>query len=181
MRYICLIILFLTVTLIASAQQFYADDVSVRFFSHAPIADVDAVSTATSVSINTSKKEVRANIPVSSFSFKRALMQKHFNEIMESNKYPVAVFRGNYTEFMNLTTNGTYKVDLKGKLSLHGTEKKLNIPCVVSVKDGNIKVHSVFKLKPEDYKIKLPVILDKPVAEEIEITVNGTLVARPKK
>ena len=57
---------------------------------------------------------------------------------------------------MDLSKDGIYQVVVKGDLSLHGVTKPLETTGQVEVKNGKITGSSAFKIKPEDYQITIP-------------------------
>ena len=62
-----------------------------------------------------------------SFEFKKKLMQEHFNEnYVESDTYPNSTFKGKITNMddVDLDTNGKYKVNVEGELTIHGVTKE---------------------------------------------------------
>ncbi len=170
------LILFVLAPFFLTGQGYYSDSLSVHFYAVTPISDIDAVSNSGIVQLNTAAKEVKFSLPVKSFIFKKALMQQHFNDKhMESEKYPLISFKAVYTEVIDFSTLKTYKINLKGKLNMHGVTKQINIPCDISVKNNSIYVNANFKIKPKDYHIKSPMVFNTSVAEDVEVTVSGML------
>jgi len=107
------------------------------------------------------------------FIFKKELMQEHFNEnYVESDKYPKASFTGSFTEDLSLTTNGVYKIKVKGNLTLHNITKGIEVPATLEVSDGKVKGSSEFKLKPEDFNISIPSIVRDKIESEITVHVK---------
>ena len=176
MKLLSLVLLLFIIDTEAKSQVYTSRKVAVHFFSPAPITDIDALTNTASAILNPKKREVKVSIPIASFSFKKALMQQHFNQIyLESDKYPLASFKGIYPTAINLSKDGIYQVPLTGKFSIHGVEKTVTIPCDLSIKNGEIAFNTDFKLLSKDYKISPPVILTKEVGQEISVTVNGVL------
>lgn len=176
MKFLSFALLFFLTALRVKSQIYTSNNVNVHFFSPAIITDIDAQSNAATAILNSKKKEVKVTIPIASFSFKKALMQQHFNEIyLESKKYPTSTFRGNYKEYINLQSDGVYQVDLTGKFNLHGVDKVLTIPCNLTIKNGAIVFDTDFKILIKDYKIDTPKMLNKEFGQEINVTVNGVL------
>jgi polyisoprenoid-binding protein YceI len=177
MRYLGFLLFFLLSFNIANAQVYEAREMYIHFFSPAPIADIEAVSNAANAKLNEEKKEVEISINISSFKFKKALMQTHFNEkYIESNKYPKATFKGKYKETLDLDKDGSYVLNLDGHFNIHGVEKPKIVPCTITVKNGKIIFESKFKIISEDYKIKAPDIIYRKVGQEVTIDANGILV-----
>src|ERR1035437_6573374 len=74
-------------------------NVKTLIYSEAPIENIEATSVKGSSVLNISTGEIQFIIPISSFQFKKSLMQEHFNEnYMESDTYPSAKFKGKITQ-----------------------------------------------------------------------------------
>ena len=109
-------------------------------------------------------KEFLIKIPVSAFEFPNKLMQKHFNDsYLETDLYPECIFKGKI--------NGKSAI---GELTLHGKTNEINIPIDYTEDGEKIKISTTFKVLLKDYKIKIPKILFKNIAEDIEIKVSST-------
>ena len=176
MKLLLIIFVFEFVSIHGYAQIYSSDNISVHFFAPAPITYIDALTNNAHGFIDTKKKEVKISMDMISFNFKKALMQQHFNEhYMETEKYPTASFKGNFKEELNLDRDGSYTINLEGKFNIHGVEKNKILPCTIIVKDGKAMINANFNLISKDYKIKLPQILYKPIAEEVNVSVNGLL------
>ncbi|RRN76788.1 hypothetical protein EIM50_22890, partial [Pseudoxanthomonas sp. SGD-10] len=142
MKIIYFYILLILVSFGASGQTYKSDSLSVHFFANTPISEIDAISNSGFVELNTSTKEVRFSIPVKSFTFKKALMQQHFNnKHMESHRYPNVSLKAYYKEALDLAVNKTIKLVLTGKLNMHGVNREISIPSDVSIKNGNMYVN----------------------------------------
>ncbi len=176
MRKLSIIILVL-VSSALKAQTYTASEMYVRIFSPAPIIDIEAISNASKVKLNTNKKELQIEIPVNSFKFKKALMQTHFNEkYVESDKYPTATFQGKYLENMDLNTDGIYNLKLNGKFNIHGVNKAKAIPCTITVKNQRVIFQTDFDLLSADFKIVAPDVIYRKVGQEVNVDVSGVLV-----
>ena len=107
------------------------------------------------------------------FIFKKELMQEHFNEnYIESDKYPKTTFSGSYTGDVPPNGNGVYLVKVKGNLTLHNVTKEIEEPATLEMKDGKLLGKSEFKLKPEDFNIKIPSVVRDKIAPEISVVIN---------
>ena len=176
MKYLPLLFSIISLPLWLQAQNFKTDKLSVHFYAAAPVADIDALTNSANAVLDIKRKEIRVNISVSAFSFKKALMQEHFNEkYIESNKYPTASFKGNFKDDLINKPDGTYLIYVEGKFNLHGVDVQQVIPCKISIQKNTISVNSNFILNTIDFKIEPPKILGKPIGEKIEVTVNGSL------
>lgn len=167
-------------TQFATAQQKYkCSDGKVKFFSSAPLEDIEAISEKVSAIYNAQNGEVAAIIPIKSFEFENGLMQEHFNEnYMESEKYPKASFSGKIYNPGKDFSGKVFQTEAKGKLTIHGVTKERIIPLTLTYQeDGSIKVTAKFMVKVADHKIKIPSIVFQNIAEEVEVTFK--LILKP--
>jgi len=132
--------------------------------------------------VNNKTGEIVFNVLIKSFHFKRALMEEHFNEnYLESSKIPKATFKGKITDLsaVNFAKDGTYKATVTGELNLHGATQQVTMPATVTIAGGNIRGQASFKIKPEDYKIVIPSLVQDKVAKVVDISVD--CLYEPKK
>ena len=110
------------------------------------------------------------------FSFEKALMQEHFNEnYVESDQFPKAIFKGNIVNIsaVDLKKDGSYTVNIKGTLTLHGETKEITTEGVLVVKDHNVvSAKSKFNIPLEDYKIMIPSLVKDKVAKDAQIIIE---------
>lgn len=164
-------------SLISKAQDRYIlENTSVRFFSDGVIEDIEAINKDTKGIVDASKNEFLFKIPIKSFKFESALMQEHFNEnYLESDKYPEGTFKGKIEGSYNLQKDGDYTVKAIGDLIIHGVTQTRTIPATMHVKDGKASIESKFIIKVADHKVKIPTVVIKSIAEEVEVTVKADL------
>ncbi|MFA9213209.1 MAG: YceI family protein [Candidatus Methylacidiphilales bacterium] len=154
----------------------------VAFFSKTPLENIDGKTTSATTLLNVERKEIAFVIQNISFQFPNKLMQEHFNEkYMESEKFPLSIFKGTVQENIDLKVPGTYKVTVKGKLNIHGVEQERTITGTITVVEGKITVYSTFKVKNADHKIEIPSLVATKIAEELDVTVNAVLVPKAAK
>lgn len=104
---------------------------------------------------------------VKSFKFKSPLMQEHFNEnYMESDKFPKATFKGKIIKYDQ--KSGTY--DVEGDLTLHGVTNKVKTKVTVASSDSKVSLAGTFSVKLNDYKIEIPSLAKKALAETAKIS-----------
>jgi len=154
----------------------------VSFFSKTPLENIDGKSTTATTLLNVTSKELAFVIQNMSFQFPNKLMQEHFNEkYMESEKFPLSIFKGTVQENIDLKVAGTYNVTVKGKLNIHGIEQERTITGTITVVEGKITIYSTFKVKNADHKIEIPSIVATKIAEELDVTVNAVLIPKVVK
>ncbi|MGL2964018.1 YceI family protein [Flavobacterium sp. RSB2_4_14] len=106
---------------------------------------------------------------VKSFKFKSPLMEEHFNEnYMESDKLPKASFKG---KIMNYNSKeGSYEVE--GDLTIHGVTNKVKTKMAVSNEGDKIAIAGSFNVKLIDYKLEVPALANKTLAENAKISIK---------
>ncbi|MHA8052762.1 YceI family protein [Aquirufa sp. Wall-65K1] len=154
----------------AQAQLYQAQNGEVSFFSKTPLENIDAVSKNVNSIINSATNEIAVQMRISSFVFPNKLMQEHFNEnYLESEKYPMASFKGKIKEAVDLKKAGTYPVTASGTATIHGVTKAIEIKGTI-ISDGNqLQLTSQFDVQLQDYQIKIPKIVFAKIAEVIEV------------
>lgn len=160
------------------AQNYVTRTGYIRFYSEAPLENIEAVNRQVNSALNVSNGDFVFRVLMRSFNFEKALMQEHFNEnYVESHKYPNASFQGKIANFdeIDLTVPGTYDVIVEGDLTIKDATNKISEAGTLVVKPDEIAGKSVFTIKLADYNISIPSAVSRNIAEEIEITVDVEL------
>lgn len=160
------------------AQKYMTRTGKVTFFSSTPIENIEAFNNDVSGVVDAKSGDVAFIVPVKSFKFEKALMQEHFNEnYMESDKFPKADFKGkiNNLNAVSFDKDGNYPVQLQGKLTIHGVTKEVSLPGTVTIKGNALTANAKFLVRPTDYGIKIPSMVESKIARQIEVTVNSIL------
>lgn len=161
------------------AQNYITRNGEARFFSHAPLEDIEAVNKDVGVIVSPALNIVKIVVKIISFQFDKSLMQEHFNEnYMETPKFPIASFTGSFLnkEKVNFSNPGTYQTLVTGDLLIHGITRKREIPATLVIQaDGKVSVASEFMVKLEDHQIKIPSAVGKNIAEEVKVNFNAVL------
>ena len=106
---------------------------------------------------------------VKGFRFKNALMEEHFNEnYVESDTYPKTTFKGKILDFdINSVKN---KHVMKGTINIHGVDKTYDsIPVDVIIDKTKIRLQGKFVAPVKDFDIKIPKIVRKKIATDINV------------
>jgi polyisoprenoid-binding protein YceI len=163
-----------------NAQKFISRSGFIKFYSYTPVEEIEANTNQAASILDISSGTVQVSLLVRSFSFKKELMQEHFNEnYMESDKYPKSSFKGTITniEALNLEKDGEYEVDVEGDITIHNVTKPLKTKATIEIKNGLPKATTTFKVLTEDFDIEIPDLVKDKIAKEIEITVDITYQA----
>ena len=158
-----------------TAQQYLTRNGTVSFFSETPVENIEAVNNQVSSVLDLDKGEFAFLVPIKAFAFEKALMQEHFNEnYLESGQYPKASFKGTIAQAdaLDLSTDGEYPVVFKGIMNIHGTDQEIEEQATLIIKDGKLSLKSAFRLRPEDYRIKIPAGKRSNIAEILDISVD---------
>lgn len=170
-KLIFLLLLFATFSV--SAQQLVARNGYIGFFSKTPLENIKAESNQVVAAVDLSKQTLAFAVLVKGFLFTKELMQEHFNEnYVESDKFPKATFNGTYTGTVDVTKSGTYNVNVKGALTLHGVTKNIEVPATFQVQSGMLSSTSNFALKPQDFDIQIPSLVREKIAQQISVAVQ---------
>jgi hypothetical protein len=159
------------------AQKLISKNAHIWFYSHTAMEDIEAHNRQVVSILDISTGDLQFNLLVKSFEFKNALMQVHFNEnYMESDKIPKASFKGIVMNIdkIDFKKDGTYPVDIKGTVTIHGVSKPLNTAGTIEIKGGIASGHAKFQLVPKDFDIKIPSLVENKIAKEMEVTVELT-------
>jgi len=174
-----IITLMVAFTSLNAQDNFITKSGYVSFFSTTPIEDIRSENFKVVSRINIITGDLVFSIPIQSFEFEKALMQKHFNskDFMDSKSYPKAKFKGQILNIdqIDLTVDGTYEVEVKGYLFIHGVEKKdLIIKATLKVENSKIEGYSKFNLRVADFNIKMPAKKKDNLAENVEVELKLT-------
>jgi polyisoprenoid-binding protein YceI len=166
----------LLVATITQAQIYMGKTCVTHFFSKTSMKDIEASSNTAKPVLDAASGNFQMRIQNTSFKFESSFMQEHFNEnYMESEKYPYDTFKGKINEKVDYTKDGEYKVTCTGTMEMHGTTQQITTNGTITVKGKEVTIVSKFKVKPADYKIKVPSLYVKEIAEEIDVDINTVM------
>jgi len=75
-------------------------------------------------------------------------------DVLETDQYPEIRFEGSGTQATKIA-EGMYRITLGGKLTLHGVEQDVEVPCNVTVGDDSLRANGEFSIRQTDFRIKL--------------------------
>ncbi len=153
-------------------QKYILEKSTASFFSHASIEDIAGKNEKVAGLYNTSTNDIAFSIPIKEFQFAKSLMQEHFNEkYLESDKYPKSTFQGKVTGF-DIHTNQSQQAIAKGKLTIHGQTKDVEVPGTIEKQGDRLVFKAKFIVKLEDYNIEIPQLLWQNIAEQVEVEID---------
>lgn len=178
-----MILIALAIAFAASAFKIAEDkltskNVHINFYSHTAVEDITADNFKAVSTLDKSTGEVVFSVPMQSFEFEKALMQKHFNgkDFLNTKKYPKAKFVGKITNIssINFTKDGQYPATVTGEMTIKNVTKTITEKGTVTVKGTSIQVDTKMKLALADYGITFK--KGKPstnIAKELDVTVKA--------
>ena len=167
-----MIIFSLFFSVILYSQKYSTKNGEIHFVASVPLfEDVDAKNNSTVIVFNTDNGGIASIAMVKNFKFKVSLMEEHFNEnYAESAKYPKTTFTGLVNNFKKEELSKTPKeYIITGKLNFHGVENQVQSKAKIYLKDNQILIVGKFVVKPKDYKIVIPSVVSKKIAENVEV------------
>lgn len=148
----------------------------IKFFSTTPAEDIEAHNYSPVSTINTETGDVVFSVPMQSFEFEKALMQKHFNsnKFLDTQTYPKAKLKGKITNLdqVDFANNGKYEAWVEGELTIKGVTNNVKEKGTINIVDNTINVESIFDVVLADYGVTF--VKGKPstnIAKTVEVTV----------
>ncbi|NEW81210.1 MAG: YceI family protein [Mariniphaga sp.] len=175
MNKLLLLFAFALVFFNAGAQsRFFTKDAKINFNSSTPLEDIIAESNQATTFIDIEKNEIAFSVLTTSFKFRRALMEEHFNEnYMESSKFPKAKFTGKIVSPIDWKSEKQVVVDVKGDLTMHGATKPVTFKAQITPSKSKITATSELKVTPEDFNIPIPSAVRDKIAKEVTIKIDA--------
>lgn len=172
MRYKYLIFLFVLLPIVSISQERYITRQGfISFYSHTPVEDIEAVNNQVLSIVDLSNGAVAVSLLMKSFQFEKALMQEHFNEnYIESDKYPKANFQGKIENLQDILAGDNGVALVSGELTIHGITKPITMEGKLDISDKSVNFEGKFKLIVADFDIKIPSIVARNIAREVEVT-----------
>ena len=160
-----------------SKQYFRTSDGVIEFISDAPLELISAKSERLIGILSVENSEFAFELAINSFiGFNSPLQNEHFLEnYMQVDRYPTANFTGSIIEIIDFNKSGLFKVKAKGKFNIHGVEQMMILDIDLEINEDGLIADSEFDILLEDYKIKIPKIVNKKIANSIHIIVHAEL------
>ncbi len=178
-KHIVLICLFASVTSVVVSQNriYKTASGTISFKSDAPLEVISATSKKMEGVIDVDALSFAFAVTIRTFEgFNNGLQKQHFYEnYMETDKYPDAIFSGKIIEHVDLSVPGTYQVRAKGQLNIHGRSKERIIKTEIVSTGTELKASSTFYIPLIDHQIEVPRIVNQKIAQEIEVTIKAIL------
>ncbi len=171
-------IAFMSITLFAQ-KSYITKNGYAKLFSHTVAEDISAENFKVISKINAETGDFIVSVPVQSFTFEKALMQKHFNQpnFMDSKQFPKIKFKGKFdVSKIDFEKDGEYPVTVSGNLTIRAVTKPISEKGTITVKNGKVSAGSVFIVKNIfQYGVGKPTKKSKKenISEDIKITFKA--------
>ena len=177
MKYL-FVLLFLAIASAASAQApnaWAATNGQISFFSETPVENIHATNSEVGSVLEPATGKIVFRAVMKKFMFENATMQEHFNDnYMESARFPNAEFDGVIVNHQNIdfTKRAIVSVTVKGKLTIHGVTREVEMPAKLDISADRIRAYTSFNVRLEDYNIRVPDMVVTKIAEVIRVDIN---------
>ena len=159
-------------------DKYFTKSGKIDFYSVTPLKDIAAKNKSAVSVLDTKTGTFQFSVLIKGFEFENEEMQEHFNDhYLESDKYPKAEFKGQVLNNASLDykKSGSYPVQVKGLLTLHGVTKEVQTTGTLKVEGGSVKAASTFTIQVADYGITIPKLVRDKVAKTVKIVVDTKL------
>ena len=168
---------FATFSFTSGDEKLISNKSQIDIFSHTDAEDINAVNYASTATLSKESGDVVVSVPMQSFEFKKALMQKHFNseKFLDTKAFPKAKFKGKISNLkeINFSKDGIYNATVTGEMTIKETTNPVNEKGTVTVKGGQLTIDTKLKIVLADYKIAFE--KGKPsknIAKAIDVTMK---------
>ncbi|MEB8347478.1 YceI family protein [Flavobacteriaceae bacterium KMM 6898] len=158
-------------------------DTHISFFSHTSLEDITANNYKVVSTLDTASGDIVYSVPMQSFEFEKALMQKHYNssKFLDTKKHPKAKFIGKITNLgsIDFSKGGTYNAIITGDLDIKGETKPMEVKATITVKGNQVTLDSKMNIVLADHGVTFSG--GKPstnIAKEVEVTVKSVYISQ---
>lgn len=173
-----IILLTVATTTFAQSGKLKTTKTHIKFFSTTPAENIEANNYASASTLNTETGDGVFSVPMQSFEFEKALMQKHFNsdKFLDTKTFPTAKLKGKITNLseIDFSKDGTYQAKVSGELTIKGKTNSINETGTVTVKGNTVSISSKFNITLADYGVTF--VSGKPssnIAKTVVVTVHS--------
>ncbi|WP_291372635.1 YceI family protein [Cyclobacterium sp.] len=172
------LIMLISAAFVSPFEKLVSQKTHISFFSSTPVEDITADNYKATSTLDTSTGELVFSVPMQSFEFEKALMQKHYNgkDFLDTKSFPKSKFVGKISNLdqVDFTRDGTYVALVIGEMTIKDVTNPIEEKGTIMVQGGKVAAESTFELTLADYGINFE--KGKPasnIAKTIEITFKG--------
>ena len=159
---------------VGAQNRYFTKDAKINFNSSTPLEDIIAETNQATTILDIDKNELVFSVLTTSFKFRRALMEEHFNEnYMESPKFPKAKFSGKIITPIDWKNGKQATADVKGELTMHGVTKEITVKALITPGKNIVTASAELKITPEMFNIAIPSAVRDKIAKEVTIRIEA--------
>jgi len=172
------IVSFVFMVSLACAQTFVTEKGHAEVHGSAPVSSYTGVSDDLQGEINTETNTVNFKLKLESLNTGNHKRNKHMYETLNISSFPYATFEGKLSDF-NKDDKKVQDVTVKGKFTVHGVTKEVEVKGTLGVTDNNnLAFVGAFPINITEYGMERPKVLAYKVENKHVINVHGTLHPR---
>ena len=128
-------------------------------------------------SLSVENSQLHFEVNLASFDSGIGKRDRDMREVLDTDKWPKAVYKGEITELAEVDSTVTaFRVETRGTLSLHGVDRAIGVPGLVVVEGERSKVEAAFSIELADYGIEAPSLAAfVKVSQKIDLEVSVSL------
>lgn len=170
----------LLVTVSAQSQQYLTQNGSVTFISRAPMLEFEGKSSNLVGLVNVSADSVDFYIDLNTLDTGIELRNRHMRDsYLETAKFPFAEFTGAFSPSFDVSSGSKQNVTAKGKFSIHGVTKEMEIPgTITQINQNEIKLEAEWIIKLSDFNIEIPRVVFYELSEVQTVKIDAILTRR---
>ena len=172
-------LLFSIATFGQSPEKYISSKSHIKFFSTTPVEDIEANNYASISTINPKTGDVVFSVPMQSFEFEKAMMQKHFNNehFLETSIYPKSKLKGKITNIdeIDFSKDGEYKANFEGEITIKDKTSSLKETGTITVTGNMLDIESTFNLTLADFGISFDEgeMVSTKIGKTVAVTVRS--------
>ncbi|MFT5089749.1 MAG: polyisoprenoid-binding protein YceI [Candidatus Latescibacterota bacterium] len=123
------------------------------------------------------KAQFTIEVDMASFDTGMGKRNSDMRDVIGTKKWPKAIFKGEIVQHTpDSTAAHVHHMLTRGTLSLHGVERKIDVPATIEIAPGHSIIAANFTMRLEDYNIEAPSLAAfVKVSEEVAVAVHFTM------
>ena len=172
MKQLLLIVGFLAITNITTAQSYYAENGDVVFLSKVPLHTFEGTSSNLVGLINLDESIIDFYLDLETLDTGNGKRDKDMKLTLETDEYPFAEFYGTLSSPFDVNNSEPQPAIAKGDFKIHGETQEVEIEGTLQITEEGLLLKAGWILKLDDYKIVPPRLLIIKVDENQEINIE---------
>jgi len=172
------ILLLLMGRTVAFAQVYTAQNGTATFEAKMPLNSYIGETDQLEGSIDFTTGKVDFTVPVKSIKTGNEKRDGHMYELLEAQKNPKVVFKGQLTEDFDLDTTSKHTVKAKGDFTLAGSTRQITLPLDLNPVSKGIQLKASWSLLITDYGLERPSLMFIKVKDQHDLSVDVLLTEK---